>query len=60
VYEVLPINNGLSEMIARGVTANELRQQGQTEGLLSLRHAAVEKAERGETSLEEVIRETAG
>jgi type IV pilus assembly protein PilB len=60
VYEVLPINNGLSEMIARGVTANELRQQGQTEGFLSLRQAAVEKAERGETSLEEVIRETAG
>jgi type IV pilus assembly protein PilB len=60
VYEVLPIHNGLSEMIARSVTANELRQQAQTEGLLSLRQAAVEKAERGETSLEEVIRETAG
>lgn len=60
VYEVLPIINGLNEMIARNVTANELRQQAQTEGLLSLRQAAVEKAERGETSLEEVIRETAG
>jgi type IV pilus assembly protein PilB len=59
VYEVLPIHNGLSEMIARNVTANELRQHAQTEGLLSLRQAAVEKAERGETSLEEVIRETA-
>jgi type II secretory ATPase GspE/PulE/Tfp pilus assembly ATPase PilB-like protein len=56
----LPINNGLSEMIARGVTANDLRQQGQTEGFLSLRQAAIEKAGRGETSLEEVIRETAG
>ena len=60
VYEVLPIQNGLSGLIARGTTASDIRQKAQAEGLISLRQAAVMKAERGETSLDEVIRETAG
>jgi type IV pilus assembly protein PilB len=60
VYEVLPIQNGLSDLIAHGVTASELRKKAQANGMLTLRQAAVKKAERGETSLEEIIRETAG
>jgi type IV pilus assembly protein PilB len=60
VYEVLPIQNGLSEHIAKNVTASELRTMAQKEGMLTLRQAALKKAERGETSLEEVVRETAG
>jgi type IV pilus assembly protein PilB len=58
-FEVLPITNGLGELIARGITASELRQKAQEAGMLTLRQAALRKAERGETSLDEVIRETA-
>jgi type IV pilus assembly protein PilB len=58
-FEVLPISNGLSELIARGVNASELRHKAQEAGMLPLRQAALRKAERGETSLDEVIRETA-
>ena len=59
VYEVLPIQNGLSEMIGRGCSISELRTAAQKEGFSSLRQAALVKAGRGETSVEEVIRETA-
>jgi type IV pilus assembly protein PilB len=60
VYEVLSLQNGLIDHIGKNVTASELRSLAQKEGMLSLRQAALRKAERGETSLEEVIRETAG
>jgi type IV pilus assembly protein PilB len=59
VYEVLPIQNGVSDLIAHGITASELRKKAQANGMLTLRQAAIKKAERGETSLDEVIRETA-
>lgn len=59
VYEVLPIENGLSDLIAKGASASDLRSKAQENGFITLRDAALQKAERGETSLEEVIRETA-
>ncbi len=58
-FEVLPITNGLSDMIAQQITASDLRQKAREAGMLTLRQAALKKAARGETSLEEVIRETA-
>ncbi len=60
VYEVLPLQNGLMDLVAKGVTASELRAKSQENGMLTLRQAAMPKAEAGETSLEEVIRDTAG
>jgi type IV pilus assembly protein PilB len=59
IYEALPINNGVSDLIAAGVTASELRSHARQSEFKTLRQAAMRKAERGETSLEEVIRETA-
>jgi type IV pilus assembly protein PilB len=58
VYEVLPIHNGLSDMIGQGVQTSALRLKVQESGMLTLREAALKKAERGETSLDEVLRET--
>ncbi|MGD0339103.1 MAG: GspE/PulE family protein [Bacteroidota bacterium] len=60
VYEVFPIQNGISDLIAKEITASELRVKAQENGLVTLREAALQRAERGETSLDEVIRETAG
>jgi type IV pilus assembly protein PilB len=58
VYEVMSIQNGLSDMIARSSTASELRTQARVNGMSTLREAALNKARRGQTSLAEVLRET--
>jgi type IV pilus assembly protein PilB len=58
VYEILAIENGLSEMIAKGAPLAQIRTEAGRLGLKTLREAAVGKALRGETSLEEVMRET--
>jgi type IV pilus assembly protein PilB len=59
VYEILPVDNGLSELISKTVGPSELRSHLESNGFVTLRQAALLKAERGETSLDEVIRETA-
>lgn len=57
-YEVLCLENGLLEHIGKNVTASEVRTIAKKEGMLTLRQSALLKAERGETSLTEVVRET--
>ncbi len=58
VYEVLPIDNGFSGLIAKGIATSELRVKAMEGGMVSLRQAAYLKAQRGETSISEVLRET--
>ncbi len=60
VYEILKIHNGSVDMIARGATASQLRDAATREGMITLRDAALKKALRGETSLDEIVRETVG
>lgn len=57
-FEVLKIDNGFIDMITRGATASQLREAANRGGMLTLRDAAMKKMFRGETSLEEVARET--
>ncbi len=59
VYEMLSINNGLGEMIAHNASASDIRRRAQETGMRTLRDAALKKAARSETSLDEVLRETA-
>jgi type IV pilus assembly protein PilB len=58
VYELVPVQNRLAELIAQKAGAGDFRAAAREEGLTSLREAALKKAERGETSFDEVIRET--
>lgn len=58
VYEILPVGNGVSDLIARGALASEIRRKGQEHGMKTLRDAAIEAARRGVTTIEEVLRET--
>jgi type IV pilus assembly protein PilB len=58
IYEILRVENGLADRIAKGMTTAELRAFAIEAGMKTLREAAVAKALRGETSLEEVLRET--
>ena len=59
VYEVLAMSTELRRAIMRGASSDELREIGIEEGMLTLRMDAMLKAERGTTTLEEVIKETA-
>jgi type IV pilus assembly protein PilB len=45
--------------IMRGASSDELREQGLVDGMLTLRMDGLIKAQRGDTTLEEVIKETA-
>ncbi len=60
LYEVMALSPELRRMILRGCSAAELQEHAITEGMLTLRMDGVKKVERGITTLEEVVKETAG
>jgi type IV pilus assembly protein PilB len=47
-------------LILRGGSVAEMRDQAVADGMLTLRMDGIKKVQRGVTSLEEVIKETAG
>src|SRR5262249_16891611 len=59
LYEVMAMTTELRRCIMRGASSDELRDQGLSEGMLTLRMDGLIKAQRGDTTLEEVIKETA-
>jgi type IV pilus assembly protein PilB len=59
LYEVMSMSTEIRRMIMHGASTDELRQQGLSEGMLTLRMDGMLKASRGVTTLEEVIKETA-
>lgn len=56
VFEVLRVGHTLRTLIAEGRPAEDVRQEAIREGLIELRHAALLKVARGETTAEEVVR----
>jgi type IV pilus assembly protein PilB len=59
LYEVMAMSTELRKLIMHGASADELRDQGLKEGMLTLRMDGMKKVARGVTTLEEVIKETA-
>jgi type IV pilus assembly protein PilB len=59
LYEVLGMSPELRRMIMHGASADELREQGLREGMLTLRMDGMKKVAKGVTTLEEVVKETA-
>ncbi len=59
LYEVMSMSPTLRRMVLIGASTAELRDQAVTEGMLTLRMDGIRKLERGITSLEEVVKETA-
>jgi type IV pilus assembly protein PilB len=59
LYEVMSMSTELRKMIMHGASADDLREQGLREGMLTLRMDGMKKVARGATTLEEVIKETA-
>ena len=58
LYEVLEISETLKDMILTGASAIELREQGQKEGMITLRRSGCRKVLEGITTIEEIVRET--
>jgi type IV pilus assembly protein PilB len=58
LYEVLEITDELRELILVGASALELKRKAIDQGMISLRRSGLIKAMTGQTTLEEVIRET--
>jgi type IV pilus assembly protein PilB len=58
LYEVLPVNEEVKEMILTGASSYEIRQKALELGMITLRLSGLEKIRQGVTSIEEVVRET--
>jgi type IV pilus assembly protein PilB len=58
LYEVMPVDDELREMILAGASALELRQRAIQKGMISLRGSGLEKIRQGMTTVDEVVRET--
>ena len=60
LYEVMAMSPELRRMVLRGASVADIQSQAVTEGMLTLRMDGMKKIERGVTTLEEVVKETAG
>jgi type IV pilus assembly protein PilB len=60
LYEVMALSPELRRMILRGASVADIQAQAVVDGMLTLRMDGMKKIERGVTTLEEVVKETAG
>jgi type IV pilus assembly protein PilB len=58
LYEVMEINDELRELILVGASALELKKKALEQGMITLRRSGLTKIALGQTTLEEVVRET--
>jgi type IV pilus assembly protein PilB len=60
IYEIMEIDEGLRDLISKGVNTSILANKAIENGMSTLRMQALQKAEKGIISLEEVLRVTIG
>jgi len=60
LYEVMALSPELRRLILRGASTAELQEQAIKDGMLTLRMDGLVKMKKGVTTLEEVVKETAG
>ncbi len=60
LYEVMSLSPELRRLILRGASTAELQDQAVSEGMLTLRMDGIVKVKKGATTLEEIVKETAG
>jgi type IV pilus assembly protein PilB len=58
LYEVMEINDELRELILVGASALELKKKALEHGMITLRRSGLTKVALGQTTMEEVLRET--
>ena len=59
LLETLPIDQGMREMIARGVSVVEIKAKAMEAGMLTLRRSGIAQAIRGNTDMQEVLSSSA-
>jgi len=59
LYEVMPVNDEIEELILRGASSMELKRESSRLGMRTLRQSGLSKVNEGITTLEEVLRVTA-
>jgi type IV pilus assembly protein PilB len=59
LYEVMPVTSTIRRMIVHGESADAMKEQAIADGMLTLRDDGLVKVNRGVTTLEEVLKETA-
>jgi len=59
IYEVMAMSPEVRRMVLRGASVADMRDMAVTEGMLTLRMDGIKKIEKGVTTLEEVVKETA-
>jgi len=60
IYEVMAMSPELRRMILRSASVADIQATAVSEGMLTLRMDGIKKIEQGVTTLEEVVKETAG
>src|SRR5881628_165381 len=58
LYEVMEVNDELRELILVGASALELKKKAIEQGMITLRRSGLIKVAAGQTTMEEVLRET--
>jgi type IV pilus assembly protein PilB len=58
IYEIMPVNENLKELILRGASTTELKKEAVKTGMSTLRRSAIKKMKQGLTTVEEVLRIT--
>ena len=58
VFEILPIDDGIKELIVNGADAPEIKREAVNRGMRTLRQSALRKLAEGVTTFEEVVRVT--
>ncbi len=58
LFEMMPVNDDMREMIMNNASTDQLRTAAKNEGMVTLRDAGIAAVFEGITTAEEVIRET--
>jgi general secretion pathway protein E len=58
IFEILPLDEGIKELVVRGADTAELKREAVHRGMHTLRQSALRKLAEGITTFEEVVRVT--
>jgi len=56
IYEVLPVNSTIKDLVMKNATADDIHKQARSEGMLTMSEDGIFKAAQGVTTIEEVLR----
>ncbi|OGG58500.1 hypothetical protein A2765_02085 [Candidatus Kaiserbacteria bacterium RIFCSPHIGHO2_01_FULL_56_24] len=56
IYEVLPVNATIKDLVMKNATGDDIHKQARSEGMLSMSEDGIFKAAQGITTIEEVLR----